>query len=157
MFESLTAKHGQNWFNLVLEQELFNGTVLTNVLGTLNHTANGTGHNATMTHTAGATNMESFVCVVAELYDANGTFVSSGQDCYYQEMLVVEATSSTKNAVVSTTAGGNAVKATTVATTLTQLVVEFTHLAPMNKGALSAKMTVSKTWSSRAQVKPKTG
>ena len=93
--------------DLVLEQELFNGTVLTFALGTLNHTANGTGHNATMTHTVGATDMESSVCVVAELYDANGTFVSSGQDCYYHEMLVVEATSSTTGDIEATNLTAN--------------------------------------------------
>ena len=69
--------------DLSFEQLLVNGTVLTTALGGLNHTANGTGHNATMTHIAAAiVHMESDVCIVAELYDANGTFVSSGQDCY---------------------------------------------------------------------------
>ncbi|MBL71656.1 MAG: hypothetical protein CMB41_00610, partial [Euryarchaeota archaeon] len=36
--------------NLSMEQVLFNGSVVTTALGGLNHTANGTGHNATMTH-----------------------------------------------------------------------------------------------------------
>ncbi|MEC7098800.1 MAG: hypothetical protein VXW74_05060, partial [Candidatus Thermoplasmatota archaeon] len=46
--------------------------------------------------------MESDVCIVAELYDANGTFVSSGQDCYFFEVLVVEATSSTTGDIEAT-------------------------------------------------------
>ncbi|MEC8266021.1 MAG: hypothetical protein VXZ95_00845, partial [Candidatus Thermoplasmatota archaeon] len=88
--------------NLSFEQLLANGTTLTTSLGGLNHTANGTGHNATMTHIAAAISMESDVCIVAELYDANGTFVSSGQDCYFFEVLVVEATSSTTGDIEAT-------------------------------------------------------
>ena len=88
--------------DLFLDQQLMNGTVLTTSLGGLNHTANGTGHNATMTHIAAAISMESDVCIVAELYDANGTFVSSGQDCYFFEVLVVEATSSTTGDIEAT-------------------------------------------------------
>ncbi|MCH1410890.1 MAG: hypothetical protein L7U48_02275, partial [Candidatus Poseidoniaceae archaeon] len=88
--------------NLSLDQEFMNGTVLSTSLGTLNLTANGTGHNATMTHVSAAVGMESEVCVVAELFDANGTYISAGQDCYVFEVLVVEATSSTTGDIEAT-------------------------------------------------------
>ncbi|DAC16392.1 MAG TPA: hypothetical protein D7I01_05730, partial [Candidatus Poseidoniales archaeon] len=93
--------------NLSLDQELMNGTVLSTSLGTLNLTANGTGHNATMTHVSAAVGMESEVCVVAELFDANGTYISAGQDCYFFEVLVVEATSSTTGDIEATNLTAN--------------------------------------------------
>lgn len=88
--------------DLYLEQDLMNGTVLSSYLGTLNHTANGSGHNATVTHNASAVGMESEVCILAELYDGNGTYVSAGNDCYFFEVLVVEATSSTTGDIEAT-------------------------------------------------------
>lgn len=45
-------------------------------------------------------------------------------------------------------ARGDPVKAMTHKATLTQLVMTFTHLAPTNRGFLSATVTVSSTWSS---------
>jgi len=101
MFSGLT--NGSTYsVNLSFEQVLLNGTVLTTALGGLNHTANGTGHNTTMTHTYPIVHMESEICIVADLYDANGTFISTGLDCYDFNMLTVEVTSSTTGDIDAT-------------------------------------------------------
>ncbi|MBD40593.1 MAG: hypothetical protein CMB11_09585 [Euryarchaeota archaeon] len=88
--------------NLSFEQILPNGTVLTTSLGGLNHTANSTGHNATVTHTHPIVHVESEMCIVADLYDVNGTYIASGEDCYDFNMLTVEATSSTSGDIEAT-------------------------------------------------------
>jgi len=68
-----------------------------------------------------------------------------------------DATTSTANAVMFIASGNESVRGlisgdssynqTTASTTLSRLVVSFTHLAPTNKGTLRARVIISDSWS----------
>ena len=89
-------------YNVTLAQEGLNGTwVNVATTASVNFTANGSGHNTTVSH-QGPAMIESQVCVTGSLYDANGTFLVASVDCYDIEVLELATTSSTTGTISAT-------------------------------------------------------
>ena len=127
-------------YNVTLAQQGVNGTWVTlATTASTNFTANGTGHNATVSH-QGPAMVESQVCVSGFLYDGNGTFLVASNDCYNIEVLELATTSSTTGTISATNLTSGA------ALTLRWLVFhsdDFTNAMMMNndiEAALNASI-----------------